>query len=50
MNQTMKLVFQEAKNVTQNHFNEYIAIFAIASIVMVAFWLGFRKENKIETE
>lgn len=46
----MKLVFQEAKNMTHNQFNDYIAIFVITSIVMVAFWLSFRKETKIETK
>jgi len=50
MNKTMELVFQEAKNVTHNQFNEYIAILTITSIVVIAFWLSFKKENKIETK
>jgi|LakMenEpi03Aug12_release.lakeMendotaPanAssembly.Ray.scaffolds.fasta_scaffold764588_3 hypothetical protein len=50
MNKTIELVFQETKNITHNQFNEYIAILTITSIVVIAFWLSFKKENKIETK
>lgn len=46
----MELVFQEAKNVTHNQFNEYIAIVVIVSIVAIAFWLSFKKENRLATK
>lgn len=50
MNKTVELIFQEAKNITHNQIDEYAAILTITSIVVIAFWLSFKKENKIETK
>ena len=50
MNKTIHLIFQEAKSMASSHYEDYIAITAIAMIVTLAFWLSFKNSSKLETE
>jgi len=35
---------------TSSHYEDYIALSAIAAVVAVAFWLSFKNNSKLETE